>query len=154
MPMFIEVNNEDETKRLGQLMGKAVTGGVIIELVGDVGAGKTTLVKGIASGLNIEENVQSPSFTINRVYKGRDEISLSHYDFYRLNDAGIMSNELAESLADSKTVTVIEWGEVVENVLPLDRLTVNIISTSENARQITLIAGGENSGALVERIEK
>lgn len=146
--MFIEVNNENKMKAFGKIIGALLCGGETIELIGDVGAGKTTLVKGIAVGLGIEENVQSPSFTINRVYDGRDHIKLSHYDFYRLNDAGIMASELQEVINDSNTVVVIEWADVVEGVLPVDKLSIKIIATSENSRKIVITSGGDISRKL------
>jgi len=146
-------NNETETKAFGQRLGLCLQGGEIIELVGDVGSGKTTLVKGIAVGLDIEEYVQSPSFTINRVYKGCDGIILTHYDFYRLDSAGIMANELKEVIGDSKTVTVIEWAGVVEGVLPVDRLTINITSPTELSRELEINSGGEVSKRLEEKLK-
>lgn len=151
--MFIEVKNEDSMKALGRLIGALLVGGEIIELIGDVGAGKTTLTKGIAVGLDIKDNIQSPSFTINRVYKGHNNISLSHYDFYRLNDAGIMADELREVISDSKVVTIIEWGGAVSNVLPIDRLTIDIIATSENDRKVIFKSGGEVSSKLKDNIK-
>jgi tRNA threonylcarbamoyladenosine biosynthesis protein TsaE len=151
--MIIEVENENKMRAFGQTLGLCLNGGEIIELVGDVGAGKTTLVKGVAVGLSIIDNVQSPSFTINRVYSGRDGISLSHYDFYRLGDAGIMADELTEVINDSKTVTVIEWAEAVKDVLPADRLTVNITSTSDDSRRLEVLTGGKNSEKLIGKIQ-
>lgn len=150
--MFKEVNSENEMKTLGASIGQALSGGEVIELVGDIGSGKTTLVKGIAVGLEIDEYVQSPSFNINRVYKGRNDLTLSHYDFYRLDDAGIMANELSEVIGEPQTVTVIEWGGVVDGVLPSDRMTININTTSENSRKITFNHSGPVSQTLEERI--
>ncbi|MEI7917788.1 MAG: tRNA (adenosine(37)-N6)-threonylcarbamoyltransferase complex ATPase subunit type 1 TsaE [Candidatus Saccharibacteria bacterium] len=151
--MFIEVKSEKEMQQIGAKISAAFLGGEIIELIGDIGSGKTTLTKGIAVGLGVTENVQSPSFTINRVYEGHDGITLSHYDFYRLNDAGIMADELQEVTSDQKTVTVIEWAGVVEGVLPIDRLSIKITSPTENTRQLELIAGGENSRKILEGLK-
>jgi len=150
--MAIEVNNEHEMISLGKSIGQFFVGGEIIELVGDVGSGKTTLVKGIAIGLEIDEYVQSPSFTINRVYKGHSNIILSHYDFYRLNDAGIMANELQEVIVDNNIVIIIEWGGIVEGVLPKDRLTISINTLSENSRSLAISSGGKISKQLMEKI--
>jgi tRNA threonylcarbamoyladenosine biosynthesis protein TsaE len=152
--MIIEVETENKMRTFGQALGLQLNGGEIIELIGDVGAGKTTLVKGIAIGLNITDNVQSPSFTINRVYEGRDSISLSHYDFYRLSDAGIMADELAEVINEPKIVTIIEWAEAVQNVLPADRLTINIIATGEDSRRLDVSSGGEQSEKLIKKIKQ
>lgn len=136
--MIIEVVSELETKDLATKIGASLTGGEVFQLVGDVGAGKTTFVKGLAKGLAIDDDVQSPSFTISRVYDARDGIQLAHYDFYRLNDAGIMANELAEMTSDPKTVTVIEWADIVEGVLPENHFTISFESPTETTRNITL----------------
>jgi tRNA threonylcarbamoyladenosine biosynthesis protein TsaE len=152
--MIIEVKDEDETKSLGFAIGLALNGGEVIEMVGDVGTGKTTLVKGIAVGLGIDEYIQSPSFTINRVYVGRDDITLSHYDFYRLDDAGIMADELGEEIGKPNVVTIIEWAGVVEGVLPADRLSILITSPSETARKFEISADGEISRKLEKEISQ
>src|SRR5690349_10555846 len=105
------VETDDDMRKLGKKLGTLLKGGEVIELIGDVGAGKTTLVKGIAEGLRVDEDVQSPSFTLSRVYPARDDLWLHHYDFYRLNDPGVMRYEFAESIADAKSVTIIEWAD-------------------------------------------
>jgi tRNA threonylcarbamoyladenosine biosynthesis protein TsaE len=150
--MLREVKSEAEMKAFGETIGALLCGGDFIELFGDVGAGKTTLAKGIAIGLGVEENVQSPSFTLKRVYEARDHLTLAHYDFYRLDDAGIMANELQESITDHDTVTIVEWGGIVDGVLPLDRLSIKITSLSETLRELTLSPGGENSKRLEEQL--
>lgn len=134
--MIIEVLNETATKELGEAIGKQLQGGEVFQLVGDVGAGKTTFVKGLAKGLAVDDEVQSPSFTISRVYEGRDDLQLVHYDFYRLTDAGIMANEVAEMVHDPKTVTVVEWADIVEGVLPEGHYTISITSPTETTRTI------------------
>jgi tRNA threonylcarbamoyladenosine biosynthesis protein TsaE len=150
--MNIEVHGEAEMKQLGEKLGAFLVGGEVLELVGDVGAGKTTLTKGIGAGMKIDDDVQSPSFTISRVYDGRDELQLAHYDFYRLHDAGIMADELHETIHDSKTVTIIEWAEIVTGVLPADRLSITITSPTETDRRVVLAAGGEKSKRLLEKL--
>ena len=141
--MIIEVNSERETKDVAKQIGSRLVGGEVLELVGDVGAGKTTFVKGLAEGLMITDDIQSPSYTISRVYDARDSLQLVHYDFYRLTEPGIMANEVAEMIHDNHTVTVIEWAAIVEGVLPLNRTTITITSPSETTRiiNITDIAG-------------
>lgn len=136
--MIIEVKNEAATKKLGARIGTHLRGGEVIELVGDIGAGKTTFVKGLAMGLGVDDEVQSPSFTISRVYNGRDGLRLVHYDFYRLSDPGIMANEVAEMVDDLQTVTVIEWAAIVEGVLPKHHSTISITAPSETTRRIEL----------------
>lgn len=144
--MIIEVKSEAETQELAKKLGASLRGGEIIELVGDVGAGKTSFTKGLARGLKIDEDVQSPSFTISRVYEARDGLRLAHYDFYRLADAGIMKDELAETLQDPETITVIEWADIVEGVLPTDRLTIQFESPTETSRELTLTGSEELIG--------
>lgn len=134
----------------GARAGALLAGGECIELIGDVGAGKTTLTRGIARGLMIDETIQSPSFTISRVYDARDGLQLAHYDFYRLDDAGIMADELNEAAHDEKTVIVIEWADVAADVLPDDRLTVRIGAEADGSRSIVLSAGGDKSSYLVK----
>lgn len=130
--MKICLRNLEETMRLALLLGKKLVGGEVFELVGDVGSGKTTFTKGLAEGLGVEDDVQSPSFTISRTYQGRDGLELHHYDFYRLSDPGIMRYDLAESTEQSHVVTVVEWAETVADVLPQDRTTIVIAYDEEN----------------------
>ena len=147
--MIIEVKDADEMIAFGKRLADLLRGGEVIELIGDIGAGKTTLTKGIGEGLGVTDDVQSPSFTISRVYPIRDGLTLAHYDFYRLDDAGIMKQELGETVADLKTITVIEWGNVVAGVLPSDRLTLSIVPPTELTRRIIV----EAHGPISRRIE-
>jgi tRNA threonylcarbamoyladenosine biosynthesis protein TsaE len=148
--MIKEIKNEIEMKRFGEMLGSYLFGGAIVELIGDVGSGKTTLTKGIAAGLGVEDDVQSPSFTIKRVYDARDHLILAHYDFYRLMDAGIMMNEIEESLNDSNCITIIEWGEIIEGVLPTDRLSIKITAPTEDSRELVIDANGEKSQKILD----
>jgi tRNA threonylcarbamoyladenosine biosynthesis protein TsaE len=133
------VTNETEMMTIGRRMGERFRGGEVIELIGDVGAGKTTLVKGIGQGLTVEDDVQSPSFTISRVYQARNGLELHHYDFYRLQDAGVMQYELAESIGEPKAITVVEWADTVQDVLPGERCVISIRYTPDgNGRELEL----------------
>lgn len=145
--------NEPAMKTFGARLGALLKGGDVIELVGDVGAGKTTLTKGLAVGLQIDEDIQSPSFTISRVYdRATDAIRLAHYDFYRLHDAGIMADELFEATRDPNTITVIEWADIVTGVLPEDHLTLILTSPTETSRIVELIAHGTRAQQIVEAL--
>lgn len=137
-------------RAFGAVIGARCLGGEVIELIGDVGAGKTTLTKGIATGLGVDEDVQSPSFTISRVYEARDNLHMVHYDFYRLKDAGIMRDELSETMSDPQNITIIEWSGIVDGVLPGDRMTINIQSPTETSRQIEIMGRGDKSDRLVQ----
>ena len=135
----------------GQKIATRLQGGEVLELVGDVGAGKTTFTKGLALGLGVQGTVQSPTFTISREYETSSLIRLVHYDFYRLQEAGIMTDELFEVLSDSQSVVVIEWSDSVTEVLPEDRLTITIslLADDENAREVNIRAGGHTSARLL-----
>lgn len=148
----MRISSLDEMLAFGERVAQNLRGGEVFELVGDVGAGKTTFTKGLARGLDIQDAVQSPTFTISREYDGARGLHLVHYDFYRLDDAGIMADELAESLADAQGVTVVEWAETVASVLPGDRvtLTIKLVADDERAREVSWVTGGERSGRLME----
>lgn len=150
--MKIAIPSEARMSEFGTLLGAAFRGGETLELVGDVGAGKTTLTKAIAKGLGIHSAIQSPTFTISNRYEARDSLVLAHYDFYRLHDAGLMQNELAEVVEDHRNVTVVEWGDIVADVLPTDRTTISIISTSETARELTITARTEDAEKMFKGI--
>lgn len=122
----------------GHHLAKQLRGGDVIELIGDVGAGKTTFTKGLAAGLGINEDVQSPTFTISRLYDAKAGLKLAHYDFYRLQGAGIMADELSDAINDQAAVVVVEWGDAVADVLPKDRITIQIQAISEEERQLAV----------------
>jgi hydrolase, P-loop family len=130
-----EINSTEEMIEFGKEIGSNLEGGSVLELIGDVGAGKTTFTKGLALGLGVLETVQSPTFTISRVYKG-DNLTLSHYDFYRLNDYGIMKMELAENLSDPQNITVVEWAGDLADILPEKHLKLIFESVSEDKRLV------------------
>ncbi|MCL2280332.1 tRNA (adenosine(37)-N6)-threonylcarbamoyltransferase complex ATPase subunit type 1 TsaE [Candidatus Saccharibacteria bacterium] len=134
----MKVLSDKEMRDLGAKIGRTLQGGEIFELIGDVGAGKTTFVKGLAHGLGVTDDVQSPSFTINRNYQCRNRLTLNHYDFYRLHEAGIMTIEIAESLHDPKNITVVEWGESVRDVLPPERIVVKITYLPDEGREVEI----------------
>lgn len=140
-------------KRLGEAIGQSVSGGEVLELVGDIGAGKTTLTKGIARALGINEPVQSPTFTISRVYDSPKELRLAHYDFYRLSEAGIMGDEIREAMDDNSAV-VVEWAGAVDDDLPKDRLVVKITTISEEERLVEFHPGGKKSTELWQKIKE
>jgi len=149
---MIHIHSSDAMQEFGERVGAKLHGGEVLELVGDVGAGKTTFVRGLARGMGVDEVVQSPSFTISRVYDASDDRRLIHYDFYRLDDAGIMRDELADAMKDPLAVIVIEWAEAVESVLPHDRLVLKITSTGDEQRDVSLEAHGASSQLLAGAI--
>jgi len=139
MSEFIfKTENIHDTQTLAEALGRALRGREVIELISDVGGGKTTFVKGLAVGLDIHDTVQSPTFTISRIYNARDDLELHHFDFYRLNEAGIVADELAESLHQPNAIVAVEWGEIVHDVLPAQHITLRLTSLGDTERKITI----------------
>lgn len=115
-------------------------GGEVIELASDLGGGKTTFVCGLARGMGSRDAVRSPSFTLRNEYHAKAKgLTLYHFDFYRLAEPGIMRDELTEVLADPKAVVVVEWGDIVEGVLPRQRINIKILSHGQDANSRTLV---------------
>ena len=133
----MNIRSEQEMLELGRRYASDLVFPAVIELVGDVGAGKTTFVRGLAEGLGVKEPVTSPSFTISKTYALPEGGRLVHYDFYRLPEPGLMADDLAENLADEKNVVVIEWGESVNDLLPKKHSRVEI-KNSEEGREVNL----------------
>jgi tRNA threonylcarbamoyladenosine biosynthesis protein TsaE len=134
-----EINSTSlkNTLEIGESLGRHLRGGEVIELVSDLGGGKTAFVKGLAKGMGSTDNVHSPSFTLSNQYKA-GELILYHFDFYRLDDPGILRNELAEILEDVKAVVAVEWPDIASNVIPSSHLTVNIRATGIDTRNIKI----------------
>jgi tRNA threonylcarbamoyladenosine biosynthesis protein TsaE len=127
----------EETERLAEKAGAVLKGGEVIELVSDLGGGKTTFTRGLVRGLGSTDKVASPTFTISKVYDA-GSLQVHHFDFYRLHEAGIIADELAEVAGDPGTITLVEWADVVQHVLPERRLTITIQQTPEGARELTV----------------
>lgn len=121
--------------KFGEELAKSISVPSVIELVGDVGTGKTTITKGIAKGLGVEDEVTSPSFMISKQY-AFDGGKLVHYDFYRLAEPGIMSEDLLENINDEKTITVVEWADSVADLLPEGHKKFEIKLLDDGSREI------------------
>jgi tRNA threonylcarbamoyladenosine biosynthesis protein TsaE len=129
--------DEEETKALADIIGARLRGGEVIELVGDLGAGKTAFVKGLVRGAGGKGRVYSPTFTISNLYEC-DKFEVHHFDFYRLAEAGVVGFELEESVGRDDVVVVVEWGNTVKDVLPDDRLKVLLSATAEDGRSLKI----------------
>ncbi len=126
----------EETEKLGKKLGKALGGGEVIELISDLGGGKTTFTRGVAAGAGSQDLVSSPTFTISNQYQA-SKLRLHHFDFYRLHEAGLIEHELAEVLDDPGAVVIVEWSDVVTHVLPKKRLTIKLESNDQDGRKLT-----------------
>lgn len=131
----MKITSEAEMLEFGQNFAKSLQLPAVIELIGDVGAGKTTFTRGLAAGLGVTEAVTSPSFTISKRYAFPGG-ELVHYDFYRLDDPGIMRDELSETLAEPNSVVVVEWGGDVADLLPEYKHHLEIKLNEDGSRTI------------------
>ena len=147
----LDVTSVEKMIELGCKIGARTRGGEVFELSGDVGTGKTSFVKGLAAGMGIADVIQSPTFTISRMYDLPNGIVLGHYDFYRLKEPGIMRDELSEILADGSSIVALEWDETVKDILPRDRtISVQIKYTGESSRSLTLTGDDAMEYVLAE----
>lgn len=134
----VDCPQPQDTEAIAEKLGQALKGGEAIELVSDLGGGKTTFVRGLARGFGSKDKVASPTFTLSRVYEAGDR-AIYHFDFYRLSEPGLMSEELADVLHDHHNVVVVEWGGIVQDVLPKNRLTISI-EHIKNGRRLSFHA--------------
>ena len=135
-PYLIEVSDVVGTQHLAACIGSQLRGGEIIELSGDVGAGKTTFIKALVEAAGSTDQVSSPTFTVRNVYAS-PSITLYHYDFYRLDDYEIVRHELAETLEEKRVVVLMEWAQPVIDTMPEHmRLTISPVASSETGRSI------------------
>lgn len=143
----IDTDSSESTSNLAAKIGAKLKGGEIIELMGDLGSGKTVFVRGLARGMGSKDQVASPTFTISREYKS-GKLELHHFDFYRLEDAGVIAEELAESIENPSVAVAIEWSGAVKSVLPEDRLQVEITRIGDESRKLQFRAGTKHSRLL------
>ena len=139
--MDIRVTDTEETIKLGEIIGKSLEPGSIIALRGDLGAGKTVLVKGIARGLGIEDEPVSPTFVIMNAYEGR--IPLYHFDLYRISGADELIGIGSEEFLFGGGVSAVEWADRVEEIFPEYTIYIDIKipetgNGSENIREIKI----------------
>ena len=122
---IITIKNEKETEKFGRELGANAKAGTVIALIGDLGTGKTTLTKYIVAGLGVTEQVTSPTFTIIKEYRtGR--IPLFHFDVYRIGDIDEMYELGYEEYFFGDGICVIEWADLIEEIIPEDALTIRI----------------------------
>ena len=138
--MIIETRSAEETYNLGVEIGKKATKGQVYTMVGDLGVGKTVFTQGIAKGLGIEEAISSPTFTIVQVYdEGR--LPFYHFDVYRIGDVSEMGEIGYEDYVYGEGVTLIEWANLIEDILPDNRICITIEKDLEQGfeyRKITI----------------
>ncbi|ENH96414.1 hypothetical protein J416_10946 [Gracilibacillus halophilus YIM-C55.5] len=137
---IIKTTTEDMTKQLGERMALLLRQGNVITLSGDLGAGKTTLTKGIGKGIGVKRTINSPTFTIVKEYMGN--LPLYHMDAYRLENS---DEDIGfEEYFYSDGVTVVEWPSFIEEFLPAERLDIVMKRSGENEREIHLYPQGSD----------
>ena len=140
MERVIVTSSPEETERVGLELASELQAGAVVALVGELGSGKTTLVKGIARGLFVREAVTSPSFLLARTYQGK--LPLHHLDAYRLNSASELDEVgLRELLPPEEGITVVEWADKIAELIPSGSLWVHLEHLGPNRRTLTISRG-------------
>lgn len=122
--MTIRTGSPEATRALAAALGPLLEPGDVVSLVGDLGAGKTAFAQGLAAGLGVDGPVTSPTFTIVQEYEGR--LPIAHVDVYRLDTVQDLYDLGFDELIDDGRVTIVEWGDLIAQALPADRLVVRI----------------------------
>ena len=139
----IHIANEKDTEKLGERIGKQVQPGTVIALIGDLGTGKTTLTKSIARGLGVTETVTSPTFNIIREYRS-GRLPLYHFDVYRIGDPDEMFELGYEEYFYGDGVCVVEWADIIEELLPEDAVVISIDRGASDEEREYEIEGEED----------
>lgn len=138
--MVIETWNEKETFALGRKLGEQAKPGAVYTLIGDLGVGKTVFTQGVAAGLGITEPINSPTFTIVHVYE-EGRLPFYHFDVYRIGDVEEMDEIGYEDYFYGEGVCFIEWANLIEEIIPEDRIQITIekdLSKGFDYRRITI----------------
>lgn len=150
--MHFNVDNVESTTAIGYALGKLLKSGDIVCLTGDLGTGKTHITKGIAKGLDINEHITSPTFTIVNEYdSGR--LKLFHFDVYRVSDPDEIYAIGFDDYIFSDGVSIIEWANYIEDILPKDFIHILIekdLDKGENFRKITITPYGDRYNYVKE----
>jgi tRNA threonylcarbamoyladenosine biosynthesis protein TsaE len=138
-----EVNSVTETKSLGALLAPLLKDGDFISLVGDLGAGKTQFVQGVAAQVGVRDDVISPTFNILLQYNGRD-LQINHFDLYRLNDEAELDDIDYFGIVDecAPGVAFVEWADKFLDALPDEYLNITINRVDEQTRQVCVYGVG------------
>jgi tRNA threonylcarbamoyladenosine biosynthesis protein TsaE len=146
MTTSVDTASADETRALGRRLGQAVEAGDVIALEGDLGTGKTELVKGIAEALGVGDAVHSPTFVLHHRYAGR--LPIEHYDLYRLEGMAWVDTGLDEPAPDA--VTVIEWPDRAGVLADWATIRIRLTSRGKSGRRLTLMRGPDRVQAVFE----
>lgn len=146
----IEITTPEKMINLGEKIGTNLKENMIVLMEGDLGAGKTTMTKGIAKALGIDRVVNSPTFTIMKIYDG-GRLPLYHMDVYRLDNHS--GDEYLEEYFENSGVTIIEWAHRISDILPNEYLLINIDYLENGNRLVTLKANSSEYEKLLESVK-
>ena len=137
MEKFIS-NSVEETEAIAQKIAKITPLSTVIELIGDLGAGKTAFSKGFAKGLGITATITSPTFVLLNTYEG-DGVELNHFDLYRIEDEEELDlMGFQEIFYNKNAMYLVEWPQIAEKMLPQNRYVITINKIDDNSREIVL----------------
>lgn len=152
-PLRVSTDSVEETREVGEAVAALLSGGDVVSLTGDLGAGKTAFVQGAARGLDVREPVLSPTFTLVREYEGR--VRVYHLDVYRLERIQDVLDLGFDEMIDRDGVVFIEWGDAIDALLPDDALAVELTLLRDGERRsLAFAAAGERWALRWERLEQ
>lgn len=153
-PRTFESHSEADTRSLGTQLANALQAGLTIALNGELGSGKTNLVRAVCVALGVDENqVNSPTFVLMQTYAG-GRLPVFHFDTYRLSDLDeFLAIGAEEYLLDDDVVCFVEWASRIEEVLPTDHLVIDIEQTATTSRRFRFQSTGLKSDAVIRRIQ-
>jgi tRNA threonylcarbamoyladenosine biosynthesis protein TsaE len=149
--LVMKTRSAEETRRLAVALAPTLVPGDVIVLAGDLGAGKTTFVQGLAVGLGIVEKVTSPTFILMKEYQG-GRFPLMHMDIYRLGRVQDVIDLGYDEFLDPSHVVAVEWGDMVEPLLPKEHLKVELRHEGGDERTVTLTGKGENWSGRMQMV--
>lgn len=152
MNLSIITKSSEETKNLGEELSKLTKPGDLLAFYGELGAGKTCFIQGISRGLKVKDYVTSPSFTIINEYQGK--IPIYHFDLFRLNNAEEILGLGYEEYFYGEGLTVIEWAEKIEQLLPKEHLKIEIKFKDRYQRTISFIPQGDRFNKFLEELNR
>ena len=147
----IYLEDENKTKEIGYKLGNLLTPGSVIWLIGDLGAGKTTMTQSLAKALEVDDYITSPTFTIVNEYEGK--MPLYHFDVYRIGSSDEMYDIGYEEYINGEGVCIIEWANLIEDILPDEYLYIEL-KYKDMSREMILNPVGEKYEKIVEELTK
>ncbi len=150
--LTLNLQNENDTDRLGIALATALPPGTVVALIGTLGAGKTRLVQAVATALGVPEgSVTSPTFVLVNEYR-QGRLPVFHFDTYRLKDEGEFLDLGPDEYFDAGGIAFVEWADRVEHLLPAERVEIELEVTGDSSRRVTLVGTTGQLDAVLEAI--